>query len=286
MAAAATASALYADAALWANHDYDYAATQTYIAPGSGNNAGACARALVNLAQNSPLTFAVQLAGDVDNIYVVHSLTSFPSVVGHATPFDDQLVVLLGNDYATASALTFPASVLTRVNNINAYNKAYLEGPNGHAAAPPAFRHPRVATGTTDTNALETRSLVRIPPSIAQHALTMQANGCYSNLGFYTHFILPGLTAGGADADLVEPLMNWFRIACMGTAAGDDHSPVEVTPTTSPLPLPNQALQSWVSRAKAVLSARLGVGGPGLSTAAFQAGIRDVTQVIQDTNTA
>ena len=86
------ASVLYADPSLWHNHDYHHDALQTHLAPvAGGTNAANCASAVLNMAVNSPLVVALQLAGDTQHVYVTHSPTAFPNVVGEATPFDERL---------------------------------------------------------------------------------------------------------------------------------------------------------------------------------------------------
>ena len=143
-----------------------------------------------------------------------------------------------------------------------------------------------LATGTADTDALNTQSLALIPPDLANDALSINPEGRYTLIHFFNSFLEDELAAGGDRAASVDQLWAWYRAACMGTNAGDDHSPVEVAPTTSVLPLENMRLNSWVSRVRASALRRLGIGGPLLSNHTFQQGVQAISSTITDTNNA
>jgi len=144
----------------------------------------------------------------------------------------------------------------------------------------PVFRFARLAAGTADTDELRVRKAMLIPSSLAHTFLQASPSGRLSMLAFY-HLLVPELDSGDADrVATVEPLFNWYRVSCMATGAGADHSPLEITPTTSALPLVNLALQDHATRIRDQQLARLGVGGPALSSAAFQAGVAQLNQTM------
>ena len=58
----------------------------------------AVGRSLVLHATRSPVVLAFISTSDPDRIHFGHSPTLYPPIAGDATPFDNQLVLLVGDD--------------------------------------------------------------------------------------------------------------------------------------------------------------------------------------------
>ena len=95
-------SALYTDAAKWNEPAPDYTFYSTRVGGaatrGGGLDRAATITTLANLATHSPTMVAFVPDNDQDVIYVGHSLTLYPSDPANVLPFDDSVVVLVGND--------------------------------------------------------------------------------------------------------------------------------------------------------------------------------------------
>ena len=280
------ASDLYQEPAFWDEHDPDYLAIDAVIGGGVGATRDVVRRHLTNLDARSPVALAVTLAGDNDHIYVVHSLSVYPASVTDATPFDNCLIGLCGNDFDACTAIVLPNDSCARTGDTLALNIPTMTGPAGHAAGPPAFTFGPHAPGAANTDQLNVRRAVLLPPDYAHTFLSNQPTGRYTKLAFYTQFLQAPLDAGGAAAADIAPVAQWYRLACTWTNNHHNEMPTTIAPVTSVLPIENAGLNAWVRRVIARQLARLGRGGPGLTTAAFNQGIADVTTAIVDTSTA
>ena len=287
-----TASALYGEPRYWNTPNFQCEnlignAGLFDSAAGVGGNRNECATGAVNLSVNSPVAIAFQLAGDCDHVYLGHTLSFYPNDPLNASAFDDHVLVLLGNDLTTALPLALNVNAFTKAGPLAGYNRAYITGANGHAhAAAPVYRFAHTAVGTADTDEIRVRKALLIPANLSPDFLQAAPNGRLTLLGFY-NLLVPEIDS--ADAGRVQRagyMFNWFRAACMGTAADADASPIEVTPAASLLPLENHALQAYSTRVREQQLHRLGVGGPGLTTAAFNAGVQRISQTLTDQHDA
>ena len=177
-AVAPLTSTLYGNRHAWSNYDYDFAATARLCAGDSGSSQSVVCTQLLRMAVGSPLVFALHIQDDPDSLYVAHSLTDYPNVIGRVSPFDDHVVLLVGDDVESAHPLALPRSVFQRVSGHHAYNSAYIEGADGLAHPVAAVsRFPRVAAATGDTNVMDVRRFGLIPPSLAVAALSTSPTG-------------------------------------------------------------------------------------------------------------
>ena len=279
-----TASNLYGNRNVWSNYDYDFATTvNDHCAGGSGKNQSDLALSLLRMASTAPLCFVLHIDGDPDYLYVAHSLTDYPSIIGDTSPYDDHVVMLVGNDLTSATPVVLPRSVFQRVHGLHAYNQAYIEGANGLTNPTGAVsRFDRVAAATNDTTEVSVRRFGLVPPYLNTAALSTSATGQYSFPAFYANFIGPELTAGGDRAAAVEHLAYFYQAAMMKTT-GSDNSAVVVTPATSGSPVHNRALASCVSKIRENHMMHLGVGGPNLSNAVFRVGVQNITDTLDAT---
>ena len=125
-----------------------------------------------------------------------------------------------------------------------------------------------------------------IPPAAAGAAtIAQKADGCCGLPEFHNLFLAGPLTAGGDPANKFAPLVEWFHVACT-IAGGGGHTPVQVAALQPGTPQAATQLNNWSTGIRQVQMARLGVGGPGLTTAAFMAGIMDLTNILTNNNQA
>ena len=289
MAAApqALASALYADATKWTDHDPDYGALMAVLGGGtaaapSATSAPNAARGLLNTAVRTPTALAIVLQDQPGYIYVVHSLTSFPANVAEATGYDNLIVGLMGDNINTALPLVLPAGMFTRIT-IRAHTVATIRGANGHShATNPVYIHGPHANTAPDTEQLSVRSCVMLPPSMASTILAAQPRGKHTLLGFW-NLIEPEYTAGGDRQTAIAPVTHFWQAASTHSAGGVDTT-VSQEMVTDTDPIHQAALQQWVATVRENQLARLGIGGPGLTTAAFSAGIAAVNTTLQTTH--
>lgn len=283
-----TASQLYGDATLWPNPTFDYAAVlATYGAAATGLTSASIAAGYVNLAQTSPIAFAFQLHDETSQVYVGYNPTFYPAVPGSVTPYDTSLILLVGNDLETATPVALPTAAFGRVAGVNAFTTAYMTGANGHTHATAAVvRFPHQAAATGDTEVRNVRGLVPIPPALTPQLLQTAPEGIFSLTGFWNILMAEAGSGDAARVAAVEAMTHWWQVACMGSAAGVDVSPVEVTPVSSASPTQLRHLGRWAVRQRNLLLARLGVGGPQLSNAGFTQGILNLQNTITQANNA
>ena len=150
-------SDLVADAAHWTNHDPDYAALLGAVGAGAGADRADAARSLVNMAVHTPTVIVFRVNGDNDNIYVGYNPTFYPTDVTHATPFDNLVVMGLGNCIERSLPIVMHANMFGRTNNRHVYTYDYVIGPHGHGNAVPVLQFSPPIGGTGDTSQVRAR---------------------------------------------------------------------------------------------------------------------------------
>ena len=288
------ASALYGEAALWADFDPDYDAINNAVGgPSVGVTRAEVERGIVALSVNTPIAVAFQITDEPDTIYIGHSPSIYPgNPANTVNALDNRLIVFVGNDFNTAEAYVLPDDCCERLVNTRASTTAVITGNTMFAHAPaPVLRNGPHAGGAADTDALTVRRLFVLPPSLTPDLLRTNPDGAYNPPAFWTTFIQPSLDAGGADADLVAPLVEWFRVASTATTA----APGAPTPNVSPVcialvntnaPATRNRLNAHANRVRQEGLRRLGVGGTGLTVAAFNAGINSINTTLRDSAAA
>jgi hypothetical protein len=280
-------SDLYNDPTQWIDPTPDAVALQATFGHAAGANRNVCRSATLALAQRSPTVLAFVIDGDDDHIYVGHSPTPFQSDPLTVSPYDGSVIVLLGDDINAATPIALPTDAFSRsAMAFAAYQVAYIRGADGHTnAVTPVFRFDPTASGTANTTDIQVRLAMPMTPAIAHTFLTASPSGIYTLLGFFDSFIAPEVDSGElARIQAVAPLALWYRAAVMNDAGG--HCRVRITPVTSGLPMEQQTLTRCVTHIKTTQLARFGIGGPQLTTAAFEHGINAIRTVITETNTA
>ena len=274
-------SALYADDTQWLDANPDWTQVLNLVGPGSAANTAEALKSAMNMAQRSPITVAFVLAGDPDNIHVGHTLSAFNNDPLNGCPYDDHIILLVGDDLASAAPVLLPNTSFSRPTGFAAYNTAYMTGANGHGAAPAVYRFGHQAVGTADTDELRTRRALVLPCEDSSDFLSRVPTGIYTVQHFYNQFLAPHL---GGNADIRakwSPVEEWWRCACMNVNGGTD-SKIAITPTVSGLPAATQALQICISKIRERELARVGVGGPQLSNAAFNTGVTQLQQTLNN----
>ena len=129
--AAATPTPLYSnifrDPAQWRNPTPDYTTIVGVLGGGAGTDQNAAARAVVNMAAQAPVVFAMSIEGSGDYVYIGHSATAFPRDLTETTPYDNHVVMLTGNniDAAVPIVLSLAAFVRLGGNSRTHVNRNY-----------------------------------------------------------------------------------------------------------------------------------------------------------------
>ena len=279
MAAPGLFSDLVADAALWDAHRPDYGTLLGAVGGAAPADRAACQRSLCNIAQRTPSALAFVIQGDGDAIHVGIGLSIFPADPAHNTPYDDHMTLLNGNDINNAVPIVLPDSAFTRTGVIRCSSTAVLSGGTMHGAAPVVYRNGPHAGGAPDTDDLRVRKVMLLPPEAAERLLSLNPVGRYGLPGFYREFIEGPMTSGdAAQVATWTPVEEWWRVACTNAAGG--HSPVSIDPIASPVPGNLIRLNAWVARTRNEALQRLGMGGPQLTTAAFDAGMASLRNTL------
>ena len=281
----ANPSTLYSDlverAHHWEEPSPSYVALTGAVGGGSASNRADTVEAILNLFQRSSMVLAFVVQGDEDCIHVGHSMSKYPASIGSATPFDNHHVVLVGNDLTSSVPVVLPFEAFERTPDLRCPTWDLLTGPTMHGANPPVWRSGPHAAGTADVTEYRVRRAMILPAYLSARALTQVPEGRYTLLQFRTLLLEPEIT----HADVVRrgsivPLREWYRACCTDNAAG---SSVRVAPITTAAPIITGKLNRWCHRAvKSHLDA-LGSAGPGVTTAAFNAGILALQETLNST---
>jgi hypothetical protein len=168
-------------------------------------------------------------------------------------------------------AVVLPAEAFGRTGDIRAANIATIVGATGHGAAPTVYRTgPHVAGPTV--NQLRVRRAILLPPSFAATAVSYRDDGRLTLAAFYAQFVLNKHdSAVAAKAQMWSHVAQWFRLALTDNNANE--SVVHVVPVEPPTPPVRMSLTNFTTQRIRDLLGKVGFGGPGLTNAAFQAGI-------------
>jgi hypothetical protein len=168
---------------------------------------------------------------------------------------------------------------------VRAKNLTIIHGVGGHGATPVVLKTGPHNTREVDTDDVTCRPLLVFPCELAAIALAKWPSGTCSLQGFFAEF-LEGKWDSADDAVRAEVavIADWFRAASTQDGAGVVAASVETIAAAGPRDA--QALRQWTSAKTASDLAVLGHGGPGLTNAAFTAGIADVTHVVNAVNTS
>jgi hypothetical protein len=277
-------SQLYGDATKWENPDPSY----TTLADSYGSGAGAvdgpsCRDGLVQLTTRSPVAVAFVSEAECDYVYVAHSLTIFPADITSTTVMDGLAIGFVGDRLNSATPVAFGVDFFARTANRRAPDIATIIGLTGHGATPPVFRSGPHAAPAAD---VRSRRAMILPCAVAARAIAGSADdGRYSLVGFYNEFLAgPLASADAAVVAEITPLADWWRLASTNVAAGTSVVSYALTGIAT---IRDQArLAAWANRVKDAQMARLGVGGPGLSNAAFAHGVAELRTTLEDTHLA
>jgi hypothetical protein len=282
-------SSLFGDATKWDNYQSDYGILSASFGRGTAATslqAPLCRDGLAQLATRTPVVVAFVSDTECDYIYVAHSFTLFPGDVTDPTPMDNLAVALIGDRLDHAVPVVLPQPFFSVCPTAAAYNVGIIQGAIGHGAAPAVFRHGPHALGDPDTNDLRARRALLLPPHLAGLALrSAPADGRFTLLHFFNTFLQATLASGDAAAiAALEPVTQWWRLASTNTAGGASVVSSPLLAVTSPRA--QSRLNAWASRVKNDQMSRIGIGGPGLSNAAFAQGVNVLTTTMEATHRA
>ena len=275
-------SDLVAAAAKWADPTPSHADLLAAVGAGSAADSTACLRSIINVAARTPTLLCFIIEGDEDHIFVGHSPSIYPADITSPTAFDNLAVVMIGNDLSTCVPAILPTNAFGRTAEIRATRIDAITGAQGHGATPPVLRSGPHGSTAPDTDSFRARRAFLVDPAQAGPFLTTQATGRYTLPGFYAAFLQAPLAAGGAAATAAEPLRDWFRLA--STNATGDLGVLRCAVPSPAGPIESQQLQAWHTRQRDAALARLGVGGPALSSAAFTLGVETLKTALEDTH--
>ena len=104
-------------------------------------------------------------------------------------------------------------------------------------------------------------------------------------MGFFNAFLQgPYTSADAAEIAKYQPLLEWWRLASTAAAAGGSEISQDLGNPAGPRE--QLRLAHWANRIWEANLARVGAGGPGLSSAAFNHGISVLRTTMQDTHVA
>ena len=280
-------STLLGDAAQWDNPDPYYTLLMTKVGHADHAdclNSNSSAVLTVNLAQRSPVAIAFIVEGDDDHVHVGHSPSIYPADPSNASPYDNLVVVLVGDDVNSAIPVVLPAISFARVPDLLTLDFDQVIGAAGFGAAPPVFRFGPHPAGTANTTQLRARRVCLMPCSMAAQAVSTQPGGRYTLPAFHDTFIRAGLAATDiAVRTPAEILRDWVRVAVTNNNVG--RSTLAIAPIAAGIPATQVALNRWVTKIKDACLIKLGAGGPALSSAAFNTGVAAIQSTLDNNAT-
>ena len=131
MATLSISDCYYDDPTNWEAADPDYLGLLNVVGGAANTSHSHTALAILNTATRSPVCLAFILADEANTIYIGHSIMKFPGDVLNAIPYDNHIVVLVGDDLATAVPVVLPNEAFQRTNAINCLTTAEITGVNG-----------------------------------------------------------------------------------------------------------------------------------------------------------
>ena len=274
-------STLFNDASLWDDPDPDYDTLLTVLGGTVNTDRGNAQTALVNLSLRTPTAVAYILETEPEYIYIGHSPALFPADITMTTTLDNRLILHVGDVMEASVPMVVPAEATGRIANTRVFNTAYITGANGHGAGPPpVYRFDNVVAGG-DSLELQARRIMLLPPSLAGQIVASRPQGRYSLWQFWNELVNPLLNGTAAQTALIEPVRDWYLAAVTDNNAGE--SILSIAPVAAANPIVQGRLNAASHRIKKQHLLRLGIGGPGLTTAAFQQGIQEVRQTLETT---
>ena len=190
-------------------------------------NRADCARNLLNLCAHSPVALVYIHSGDPGNVQVCHSLARFPAVIGTPTALDNLVVGLQGRSCDDSVPTVFPEIAFQRAD-IRCLRLPEIVGVAGFGAAVPVLHTGPHGIGVADTDELNVRKVLIIPPVAAGTTVELAPEGTYTYQGFYNTILNVGLSHAdpGVQA-LWVPVRDWFLYAvgrCWQSRCHCDHS--------------------------------------------------------------
>ena len=101
------------NAANWSNPTPDHTTLLTSVGGGTGPNQSAVVASLTGIAAHSPTVLCFMLNGDPDHIHVGYNPTLFPEDPTNTTPYDGKVMVLVGDDFTSATPIVLPATAFS-----------------------------------------------------------------------------------------------------------------------------------------------------------------------------
>jgi hypothetical protein len=238
-----------------------------------------CRAGLSQASTLSPLVAAFVSDGECDTIYVAHSLSVIPGDVTSPTTLDGHILGLVGDEPSAVFPVVFPHIGFTVIGPLRAEYCNALVGH--HGAAPPVFRTGPHAAAAPNASDIRVRPIMIFPAEVSSSALrSANRQGSYTPLGFFDTFIRAAYKGTAAQRAYIRPLSNWWRLACTNQAGGATEVSIALVPSATPALMAK--VTSHVNRVVSSQTARIGLGGPGLTTATFAHGIAEVKTTLEN----
>ena len=275
-------STLLGHAAAWTDHAPVYDDLMTTLGHAAATSQANAQQGFHNLATRSPVAIAVVLTGDEDHIQICHSPCLYPQdITNPVGTLDNQMVVLTGVSTDLCTAVVLENSAWGRIGGSRCHDLGTITGPTGHQAAPAVLRTGPHDIAVATATLLQVRRAHLLPTEWAVDAISHLPDGRFTMQAFYTHFLQGKWD--GADADLVDlcaPTVDWFRAASTNITGG--HSSIRVAQVPQATLQHTRMLNAFTSRRCKALMSLVGVGGPQLTSAAFNAGMHQLKQTLVD----
>lgn len=267
----------------------EHAAILAALGAANDTSAPQARQAAVNFAVRSPLCLVFIANGNQNCICVDWEATFCPADLASPCDLENKAMVMLGNDINTSMAVVIPDNAFACTGEHTAHDMGCTRRANGHGTSDgPVFRFDHAASGTDHTNDFQTRQAFPLSADTTLALLPCVDNvGRIALLAFHQTALKTDL--GSADAAVVTTarrLRDWCCMAVMNSNAANTPPHVGLNVVT-PEGLPaTQALAKRASHTQKLELTKLGVGEPGLTTAAFQQGMNELRQTHQELNQA
>ena len=282
---AALFSTLATTAEHWTRHIPNHASLTAVLGNASASTRTEAASSLVSNAAHSPTVVAFQLTTDPTNIYIGYHPTAFPADLHNATAYDNGVLLMVGDDIEHAMGMVLQADAFGRTVASRFFNRNYINGANGYAAVPPVRAFELQAAGTAETDEYQCRRFAILPATVAAKCCSDSTDGVFTLDGFNRLILEPEIASADADrVAAIDGAVAFWR-ACHHHAAGHpDRWAVGSARIASATIADDRALQVRTNAVRKELLGKLGVGGPALSTAAFNTGVNAIVGRLERDN--
>ena len=164
---------------------------------------------------------AFQLGSDADHIYIGHTPGRYPSRIGITSAYDGATVFLVGDKDSDVTPYAVPTDSFRTTGAVRAHElTALTTDASLWGAATPVYRSVPHAATEPHTTSVDVRRVMVLPCDRAAQVIDAAGvDGRFELRSFYEYVIEPKLSGTPAQAARIEPLANWFCVACTEASA-------------------------------------------------------------------